>query len=214
MYPKDALERPDSTGPLAVAFDVGPTVRGARDREEPSLGTLRPDTRRRNDDDPPWPCQRSRPRRRRRSSAAGEALADFGRRLAVLFFGYPPALFGWLFNFLPYFLTGRVAKAVAKESDIIATAKVYTGMVLFPLFYAAQGVLVAETLGPWWAAGVTALAIPCGLWAMKYYALRESFIHLVAASLTLRPGGEAGPRLREMRREVLEVLRPLVEMYK
>ncbi len=149
-----------------------------------------------------------------RETTFGAALSYTWKRLAVIVLGYPAALYGWLFNFLPYFLSGRLAVAAAKERDVVATYKIYGGLIFFPLFYLGQGVLIWWAGGPWWGICAVALGGPCGLWATRYYAIRAQFVHLAAAAITLRTQKETGERLRQMRAEVLEALAPLVEMYK
>lgn len=144
----------------------------------------------------------------------GSAWNATWKRLAVIFIGYPPALFGWLFNFLPYFLCGRLAFLAGQGRDAVATYKLYGGLVFFPLFYLAQGTLLWRAAGPWWAVLGVALGGPCGLWAMRYYALRSEFVRVAAATLTLGLRRDASERLKEMRAEVEEALRPLVEMYR
>ncbi len=90
----------------------------------------------------------------------GSALIHTWKRLAVVLAGYPPALYGWLFNFLPYFLTGRLALAAGGERDVVATYKLYAGLLLFPLFYLGQGAMMWRAAGPWWAALAVALGAP------------------------------------------------------
>ncbi len=136
------------------------------------------------------------------------------KKLAVIFLGYPPALFGWLFNFLPYFLCGRSASLAGQGRDAVATYKLYAGLVFFPLLYLAQGGLLWRAAGPWWAVPAVALGGPCGLWAMRYYALRSEFARLAAATVTLGLRRDASVRLKQMRAEVVEALKPLVEMYR
>lgn len=149
-----------------------------------------------------------------RESNFGAAWNATWKRLAVVLFGYPPALYGWLFNFLPYFLSGRLASLAGKGRDVVATYKLYAGLVLFPLCYLAQGALLWHAAGPWWAVVAVVLGGPLGLWAMRYYALRNEFVHVAAATVTLGLRRDASERLREMRAEVVEALKPLVEMYK
>lgn len=144
----------------------------------------------------------------------GAVLSRTWKRLAIVLAGYPPALCGWLFNFLPYFLTGRLALAAGGGRDVVATYKLYAGLVFFPLFYLLQGVLVWWAAGPWWALAAAVAGAPAGFWAMRYYAVRREFVHLAAATFTLGLRRDAGERLKEMRAEVVEALRPLVEMYK
>ena len=142
------------------------------------------------------------------------ALAYTWKRLALIVAGYPPALYGWFFNFLPYLVTGRAALAAAKERDTVATYKLYGGVVFFPLFYGAEGALLWRLAGPWWAAAGVLMGALCGLWALRYYALRAHFVHLAAAAITLRTQRHTADRLRGLRSEVMEALRPLVELYK
>ncbi len=149
-----------------------------------------------------------------RESTKGSALDRVWRRLAVIVVGYPAAAYGWLFNFLPYLITGRLAVAFGGGRDVVATYKIYGGLLFFPLFYALQGVLLGVAFGPWWAVGAVLLGGPCGLWAMRYYALRAEFVRLAAAGLSLRTKRDTLARLVEMRGEVLEALRPLVDMYR
>lgn len=149
-----------------------------------------------------------------RESASGSALDRVWRKLAVIVLGYPPAAYGWLFNFLPYLITGRLAVMAGGGRDMVATYKIYGGLLFFPVLYLLQGALLWYAFGPWWAVGAVLLGGPCGLWAMRYYAFRAEFVRLAAAGLSLRTDKGTAARLVEMRDEVLEALKPLVDMYR
>ncbi len=148
-----------------------------------------------------------------RDAPFASALAYTWKRLAVIVLGYPFALFGWLFNFLPYFAVGRSALLAAKGHDTIATYKLYGGVVLFPLLYGLQGAILWQLAGPWLAVAAVLLGAASGLWALHYYDLRAKFVHLAAAAITLRTQRHTAERLRRLRAEVMEALRPLMEMY-
>jgi hypothetical protein len=149
-----------------------------------------------------------------REATAGSALDKVWRRLAVIVLGYPPAAYGWIFNFLPYFITGRMAVLAGAGRDVVATYKIYGGLLFFPLFYLLQGWLLWWAAGPLWAVPAVLLGAPCGLWAIRYYAIRAKFVRLAAAALSLRSNKGTVVRLLELRGEVVEVLKPLVDMYK
>lgn len=144
----------------------------------------------------------------------GPALAYTWKRLAFLLAGYPPALYGWAFNALPYLLTGPLAREFSRHEDEIATYKFYAGMLLFPLFYVLQTLLLGYALGPLPALAAGLLAVPCGLWALTYYEAREEFVRTASAALTLRNRRLATLRLESMRRSVTEALAPLVDVYR
>lgn len=149
----------------------------------------------------------------KREVGPGEALSYAWRRLAFLAAAWPPAFYGWLFHILPYRLTGPAALLLAPRQDVVATYKLYVGLVAFPLFYALQTFVLWRALGPWPALALAALAVPCGLWALRYYEARQEFFRLAWAVLTLRTRRGTLQKLRAMRAGVMAVLAPLVDMY-
>jgi glycerol-3-phosphate O-acyltransferase/dihydroxyacetone phosphate acyltransferase len=148
-----------------------------------------------------------------REVTLGDALAYARKRLALAILTYPPALFGWLFNALPYYATGPLALYFAREEDLIATYKLGIGALCFTLYYALAGTLLGWALGPWPALAILAAAVPAGLWALAYAESGEAFIHRAKAVLALWTRARTAARLRRMREEVLDVLRPLVFIY-
>lgn len=81
----------------------------------------------------------------------------------------PLGAWGIVNSYLPFFLTRRLARGLARGGDQYDTAKILLGMVLFPLFWGAQIAFVSYRLGDHWA---------------LYYAL--SLIPGAAAALVLR----------------------------
>ena len=149
-----------------------------------------------------------------RELSAGPALAYAWKRLALLVAGYPLALYGWLFNVLPYTLTAPLANAFAHEEDVVATYKLGLGTLLFLFYYAGMAAGLDCLLGPWASAALVLLGIPASLWALRYSEAREEFLHMVRAVLTLGTRRRAAAQLQLLRRGVLDALDPLVHMYR
>ncbi len=62
----------------------------------------------------------------------------------------PLCLLGLVLFFVPYQLTGFVARRVARRHDVLATAQVFSGFAIYCAWLGAVGTMV------WWAAGRTA----------------------------------------------------------
>lgn len=135
-------------------------------------------------------------------------------RLLALALGWPPAFAGWVFHAVPYTLTALAARVLSRGEDTASTYKIYAGLCAFPLFYVVQLGLAGAASGPWIAVGAGLLAPPCGLWALRYYGSREAFAREAWAFLALRTRGRLAARLRLLRAETQDAIRPLVELYK
>lgn len=59
-------------------------------------------------------------------------------RIFLLLAGLPFALYGWLNHFLPFEISRWVSRRVAKRETDYATVRVLCGILLYPMFYAAQ----------------------------------------------------------------------------
>lgn len=149
----------------------------------------------------------------KREVGAGEALSYTWKRVLFLTALYPPAFYGWLFHLLPYRMTGPLARRLADREELVATTKLYVGLFVFPLFYFLQTGFLWLALGLRTALGAAALAVPCGLWALRYYEARDEFFRLAVAYLTLGTRKRTAIRLRAMRAQVTKALAPLVEMF-
>ena len=147
-------------------------------------------------------------------AAAPKAVKHAASRLLFIVLTYPPALYGRLFNFVPYTLTGPLAQMAADEPDTVGTYKLYFGAVLFPAAYTLQFLALSEVAGTGWAAALTALAIPCGLWAESYFQKRNDFFRACRAFFLLLFRGGLKSRLRSKREGVICGLKPFLNLYR
>lgn len=81
------------------------------------------------------------------------------RELAVIVWGFPFAAWGALNHFIPYQLVRLVALRFSREKDQVATNVVFTGVVIFPIFYLAQITVAWLYLPTLWAGSYT-LTLP------------------------------------------------------
>lgn len=138
------------------------------------------------------------------------------RALAVIVVGFPVAVLGVAAWWVPYRLTGVVAKRLpgaATERDQIALYKLLAGSVLFPLAWAAEVAgLFALGGAPWAIAG--AIALPAAGLAtlpyLEYAAWRERQARELLA-LLVRPGDLA--RLRAERDALVAACDRLAAIY-
>jgi glycerol-3-phosphate O-acyltransferase/dihydroxyacetone phosphate acyltransferase len=119
----------------------------------------------------------------------------------------PLCALGLVVFFLPYQLTGFVARHVARERDVLATAQVFSGLAIYGAWLAAVGTAV------WWAAGRTAavavtLLMPAVAVAALFAIERESaVIDAVRAWWLLRRAHrDTRARLRRRRSELADLL--------
>jgi hypothetical protein len=119
----------------------------------------------------------------------------------------PLGALGLLLFFVPYQLTGLVARRVARERDVLATAQVFAGAAVYGAWLAPVGAIV------WWAAGRTAaiaamLVAPVLAVAALFAIERESaVIDAVRAWWLLRRAHhDTRARLRRRRSELADLL--------
>lgn len=140
---------------------------------------------------------------------AGKAFLRALPGIAFAVFTYPPAFYGYLFHFVPYTLAGPAAQAINREPDTLGTYKLYAGMLLYPLFYALQSWALAQVAGWGWALAAAAVAVPAGLWSLRYYEFRHGALRRAWAALYLLSGTRR-TRLERQRTSVLDALRPFL----
>lgn len=128
-------------------------------------------------------------------------------RLLVLFaLGLPVALWGMLFNFAPYKLTGWAARRMTRDATKIHVAQIAAGTWLFLAFYAVWFWLGTARFGTWGTVGFM-LSLPLsGLFAHWYVAsLIRRRRHLRWAYLQSTRGLMV-QQLRAYRREIIEAM--------
>jgi 1-acyl-sn-glycerol-3-phosphate acyltransferase len=88
-----------------------------------------------------------------------------GGSLVLLF---PLALWGLVVHALPYQLTALVTRLVRPSTDTEATFKIFSGLVLYPLCWIAEGWLVWRLGGPWRLAVFILMLLPTGVLALTW----------------------------------------------
>jgi hypothetical protein len=131
------------------------------------------------------------------------AIREFAFGLVLL----PVAVVGLATFFVPYQLTAIASRIATRESDVIATAQVISGTVIYGVW------LVALVLAAWLARGpvaalLVAFATPALALAALFAMERESAVlDAVRAWVLLgRASGETRERLRRRRSELADVL--------
>jgi 1-acyl-sn-glycerol-3-phosphate acyltransferase len=140
-------------------------------------------------------------------ASAGDAAAFAIRELALAVVLLPLCAAGFVIFFVPYHVTAFVARRVVRHRDVFATAQVFTGAVVYGLWFALIGYLVGQVAGTT-VAWVTLAALPLLAIAALVAIERESAVvdavrawwHLRRAHLHTRE------RLRRDRGELAEVL--------
>jgi len=92
-------------------------------------------------------------------------------RLCVYF---PLAAVGTLLNWLPYRVTGMIAKPLEKRPQDPATRKIFGGIFIFPAAWALEAAVGGLVLGWRWAAALLILAPSTGWFAMRFQEESES----------------------------------------
>jgi glycerol-3-phosphate O-acyltransferase/dihydroxyacetone phosphate acyltransferase len=139
--------------------------------------------------------------------------AVFGvREIALGLFLLPLCALGLLTFFVPYWLTGQVARRVARERDVLATAQVFTGAAIYASWLAFVTALA------WWFFGrgaglLTLTLLPLVALAGLFAIERESaVIDAVRAWWLLRRAHrDTRERLRRHRSELADVLDEVYE---
>ncbi|HSP05605.1 MAG TPA: lysophospholipid acyltransferase family protein [Acidobacteriota bacterium] len=90
-------------------------------------------------------------------------------RIFLLLIGLPGALYGGINHFLPYEISRWVSRKVAKRETDYATVRILCGILLYPLFYAAQIYWVMEHWG-WMEGLIYGITLPVfGAFAYYYW---------------------------------------------
>jgi hypothetical protein len=119
----------------------------------------------------------------------------------------PLAAAGLAIFWIPYQVTGRLARRATDERDVAATAKVFVGAAVYVAWLVGLVVLVWQVFGGR-AAGAAALLLPilavCGLFAVE----RESAMIDTARSWLIlrRARGQSRARLKQERSEIAGLL--------
>jgi 1-acyl-sn-glycerol-3-phosphate acyltransferase len=133
----------------------------------------------------------------RRLRLRDEALRDFEGRLSWFVWlagvvpwaliGLPIAFYGTVNNFLPWLLTRGIARRLSKTPQSLAQSKIYSGMAVFPVFYAIQIYGCWRWLGTL-PAVVYGMSLPIlGLFAVGFWRRTRAVWRILAGVPCARP---------------------------
>jgi glycerol-3-phosphate O-acyltransferase/dihydroxyacetone phosphate acyltransferase len=129
------------------------------------------------------------------------------REIALGIVLLPLCALGLVVFFVPYQLTGFIARRVARERDVLATAQLFSGLVIYGAWLVALGAIVWLAAGPI-AAVVAALIVPAVAVAALFALERESAVldAVRAWWLLRRAHHDTRARLRRRRSELADLL--------
>lgn len=141
----------------------------------------------------------------------GSVLRYLGGEGLLLLVGLPLGLWGMANHYLPYRLCDWVASRWAPVPDQIATYKLVSGTILYPVFWGIQIGLVAYLGNSWIALVYALLLVPSGIWALRLYDRGETVLRRVRALYLLVGRAGLTAHLRALRRSIYEEVRELAE---
>lgn len=112
-------------------------------------------------------------------TSSGFAVAEPGvegakRRSRAWLATNPVFVLGWALNWLPYRLPGYVADRFSTTADEPATYKLLTGLLAFPLAWAAEAFVAARVGGMGWGLAIAVLAPTTGYAALRIWETRRT----------------------------------------
>jgi len=130
----------------------------------------------------------------------------------ALALGLPLALWGVLNHIVPYRATGLAVSAIKPEADVLATYKVVTGLVLFPLCWALEG-FAAWRLGGGALLAVFLLALlPTGFFALSWTERLHRVRREARGLLTVLVDRDLRAHLLARRRAIMRELQDLLRL--
>ena len=90
------------------------------------------------------------------------------RELLLAAVGVPFAIWGRVNHFVPFMLATWLGERTATARSQLAMYTIALGIILIPIFYAVQAVIVLRAADPWWAALYTASLVPSASWDLRY----------------------------------------------
>jgi 1-acyl-sn-glycerol-3-phosphate acyltransferase len=137
------------------------------------------------------------------------------RSLLRLLLHLPLAIVGTVLNYVPYRLIGLIAsRAAAKSPDLEATFKVFGALLLYPLAWLLEALLVGWNRGPWLGLLTFAAAPATGWAALLFHERRKYFWKEARAYLLLRTRRGVREELKARRGEVYGALEALAEEWR
>ena len=134
------------------------------------------------------------------------------RSLARMLIHLPVAIVGTILTWPVYRLVGEIVKRINRNPDQDATLKVFGALILFPLAWIAEGLLLGHYLSPWIGA-LAALTAPFTAYgALLFHDQRAAFWRESRAYLFLRTRRRLASELKEKREAVLQEVEELAKL--
>jgi hypothetical protein len=148
-------------------------------------------------------------------------LRFLARTVFTMLVSLPVAVVGTALNYLPYRVLGWIASRFEDLPDQQATYKVFPGLAIYPLTWAAEGVLAGWLASRGLGTGLasvtgtaTLLLAPVTGWvALRFHDTRRRFLHEARAFVMLALRRRVAAELKTRRREVIGRISELVELY-
>lgn len=137
------------------------------------------------------------------------------RELARAVVLVPLAMAGFALFFVPYHLTAFVARRFAREKDVVATAQVVTGALVYGAWFALAGWLFWKAWGPVAAIGAAVLLPAFAVLSLLAIEREAAVMDTVRAWFLLgRARDETRERLRRHRSDLARLLEEVHQMMK
>ncbi len=135
------------------------------------------------------------------------------KSVGLLAFRLPLALIGSILNGLPYWGADTVARRKRGNPDVVATYKLFAGLIFYPVMWVVWAGL-AGWYGGWRLVLLTAVLAPvAGYIALRFHERRGHFRREARAFLLLHSGRRSMAALRARRAEVLAAVQALAKAY-
>ena len=134
------------------------------------------------------------------------------RETAALLLGVPLAFLGVLLHWVPYRLTGFVARRVTTDADMEATNKLVGGAAIFPLWWALEAWVVWRLAGAGAVLVLLAVLGPLGLLALGWQERLHDVRRQARGFLLFLEDRPRHGQLVASRRDLVERLRGLVAL--
>ena len=96
---------------------------------------------------------------------------------------------GWILNILPYLLTDQIVRMTRKDESEAATFKIVWGLILFPLAYILEGIILYRFLGGLAVILFAIAIVPLTLFTLRFFEWRDE----IGGSLTEASAGMGTP---------------------
>ncbi|MCA9735842.1 MAG: 1-acyl-sn-glycerol-3-phosphate acyltransferase [Deferribacteres bacterium] len=127
--------------------------------------------------------------------------------------GLPIFIYGLVNNYLPNYIPSRLSRRIARKETDVATIKVVSGILAFPLFYFLQSYIIYLLFGSMVAIGYFITLPFSGLFVMQFRAFYKRYSENLRLGFLLMNHGNYIVRLQEERKTIIAELDTLSEEY-